>query len=207
MRQLGMAIRIAIAVLMFGAVSSSTAVAAVETIGGDFELRGTMAYNQDPDPSPGYDHIMCHVDLSVDVDHEGAIEVTDVDAFLPYYDYSHQCRWPSGTDYWFNDCDDAGWTGQILGPGDSWETPNSEILVEYQGTGDFEAVIDGCIHLSNGHFPFTFAIDEGGTQDEVWSFLPQLVGPGSMLSEATCCEGVSFTDPSNHTSLSIQSVE
>lgn len=200
MKQLKLLTALAATALAMTAIAATTATADV-TVGNPnsgFALEGRM----DADfPSEIGEQITCNVDLTLDVGGTGAIDVTNVDAYGDYYgDYACQVgNYPQ--ERWFEDCYDAGWTGQIIGPGDDWEVFGQQ--VEYAGLGDFEAVIGACTELHE-LLVFRFAIDTDyeGTGAETWSLPSQPLGPPNWT-----INGTEWDDPANDLGLYIESVQ
>lgn len=201
----------ATALAVVGSVAS-TATAAVEVSGGGVTLEGTMDIDH---PAYTPDELYCQVDLTMDVDGTGAIDVTDVAAQDAYPSQpAGHCRWPDGQSEMLNDCEDAGWSGQILGPGDQWERPGDNQLVEYEGTGDFEAVISACMDWTDYfsapppilRFVIDTVYDSPPVPDhEVWSLPEQ-----PLFFWAVPETGHTITgqyDGAEHSNIAIQSVE
>jgi len=175
MQRLRLLVVLVASTFIVGGLHVSSATAAVDVSNpGQAELSGRMAI--EVTQGSNSETYACHTDLTMDVSDDGVITVTDV---TPTWDQTVN-QWychPSGYEAWLNDCDDAGWTGQILGPGDQWE--RGDQVVEYAGTGDFEAVMDACTKWSRdavssdpGNPIIRFAIDEVAQGSESWS-LPE----------------------------------
>ena len=213
MRKLRTLIAAVAAFIAIATLATPNTLAAVEvTNDGTIALEGRMDIDIPPE-SPGV-RFACHVDLTMEVDANGGIYATDVDAYRGTY-ADWDCNVGPGTNQtWLNDynCHNGSWYGQILGPGDEWESgAHNGLVVEYAGTGDFEAVIAACTYFDNNwsapdlllRFPINMV-----SGDEVWSLPEQplwyFAPPG--YSEYTIT-GFEYDEQSNHTALGIETVE
>ena len=158
----------------------------------------------------------CNVDLLVITDYAGAIYVSHVDVYGgPGGAYLEEYSEPAcGVGHWYTSppvldhCGnghDGGWYGQILGPGDEWDSGlSNHPIYEYTGTGDFEALILACSYWSGEpHLPLRFALDTDyeNTGAETWSLPHQEITTGLTIS------GTQWDDPANDMELDIQTVE
>jgi hypothetical protein len=90
-------------------------------------------------------------------------------------------------DGFFDDCIDAGWSGQIIGPGDEWYSGYAQSNVAYTGLGDFEAVFDTCFQGYYNNHParwdsIKFGFDNQPTGPSTWSYDEQPYGPHHTLA-------------------------
>ena len=175
-------------------------------------LEGHMDLDAPGDPYPWYRS--CFVDLTMEFEEDGAIEVTNVDAYgwdLQDYNCYESPTYRNDSEF-LDDCDDAGgWTGQILGPGDEWDAPSpDDTPIEYAGTGDFEAVIMGCINYQSYEYAtFRFAIDTDyeHTSGETWSQPEHSMVLQYPTATGFTISGTGWDDPGNATDLALESVE
>lgn len=161
-------------------IAAPSATAAVEVANdGEVTLEGYMAIEstiQDPHGTQS-NTWRCAVEIDADIGSDGDIEVNNVEATWDYNVAEWYCDPPAGSEAWFNDCDDNGWEGQIIGPGDSWERGDEQF--DYAATGDFEALIETCTrwheYNTDGVPPpvIRLAIDEHVNGNEYWALPSQ----------------------------------
>jgi hypothetical protein len=157
-------------------IAAPSATAAVEVANdGEVTLEGYMAIETTRDTQSNT--WRCAVEIDADIGSDGDIEVNNVEPTWDYNVAEWYCDPPAGSEVWFNDCDDNGWEGQIIGPGDSWERGDEQF--DYAATGDFEALIETCTrwhdYYTDGVPPpvIRLAIDEHVNGNEYWALPAQ----------------------------------
>ena len=215
------------AAIALAGLGPSTAIADVEVLSPDtFTLEGRLDFDT-PQEHENDIQTECNVDLTMDVYSDGSIDVTAVDSY-GYFPNDWSCyRGPgAANETWFdqhdydNDCADGdnGWYGQILGPGDEWDSgQNDHPIHEYTGTGDFEAVVVACPYLhhffygSPPPFLFRFPIDTlynwPVSDHEVWSLPEQSIYYWEPSVDDYTITGTDYDDPADNTYLHIETVQ
>lgn len=113
-----------------------------------------------------YEHYSCPYDADGYVNEDGSLAIENIS-------FSHGST--SACIQSWDDCDDAGWSGQIVGPGHP----------DYLGVADFEALMTVCVMNGTtlGGVPFEARIHiDGDVEDQQWSWPVQnavLPGYGS----------------------------
>lgn len=145
MRRLLLILTTAIALTAILTTSASATVEVTDNQGGGpvfFEAAGQLAAT----PLSGGTH-RCQYNVEGQIGTSGEVLFNHVDASMvaPGWDYC---------DPHFADCQDAGWVGQVLAPGDA----------EYVGVADFEVLFDdACLGsgTSERYWDFRFGVDDG----------------------------------------------
>jgi hypothetical protein len=192
---------------------ATTANADVTTSGWGGTMEGRLEVDHD---GFGGD-VACNVNLTMDVDQAGAIDVTDVEAYGVYGPEGsfpdYQCQVSSGaTQQWLDDydCAQGGWYGQILGPGDDWYAPPPvDEVIEYAGTGDFEAILSACTYYDRGlpDMILRFAIDQDESLFETWSLPQQGFWDYIDVNAPFEIAGTHYDEYPNEMSMNIESVQ
>lgn len=189
MRKLRNLLLLSMAAMALSALTASAASATVEVRNSSGQLCGSEADcevlldGQMTLTQNGFTK-QCNVDMTVRVFESGALDVPAIDA----YGDSVICVGAQGP--LLDDCQDAGWTGQILAPGDEG----------FSGENDFDAVFDSCFEAFDFNAPLRFGLDD--TTHLNWSLDQQPYAGGGITIHGTGYDG-----PTTNEDLDITNVE
>jgi hypothetical protein len=137
----------------------------VITIDGKLEARNAP-------PGSGLSYATCDdVSVTITVTEYGELLANTIEADGYGNQWTQGCYQPNTDIGYFDDCGDYGWSGQILGPGDSYGN------VSYSGLNDYDAVLTTCFEgnpnsIDNYYATIRFGLDapDSPTGQLNWTF-------------------------------------